>query len=95
MSGEKQEPRVRSSYLPVTKPAKGAAGKTGTWRVFRPIIDKSKCTRCLLCWILCPEGVVERRSNDNIELDLEYCKGCGICAHECRLKAIAMRREES
>lgn len=28
------------------------------------------------------------------ECDLDYCKGCGICAKECPAKAIEMIREE-
>jgi pyruvate ferredoxin oxidoreductase delta subunit len=27
------------------------------------------------------------------EIDLEYCKGCGICAEECPTKAITMEDE--
>jgi pyruvate ferredoxin oxidoreductase delta subunit len=29
------------------------------------------------------------------KIDLEYCKGCGICAEECPPKAIAMVEESS
>ena len=94
MSEEKSKPNVRLNSLPITRPSKGAAGKTGTWRIFRPVIDRSKCTRCLLCWIFCPEGCIERNSNDDVEVNLDFCKGCGICAQECRLKAITMQREE-
>ncbi|MEN6442107.1 MAG: 4Fe-4S binding protein, partial [Syntrophobacter sp.] len=25
-----------------------------------------------------------------VEIDLDYCKGCGICAEECPAKAIHM-----
>jgi pyruvate ferredoxin oxidoreductase delta subunit len=32
--------------------------------------------------------------NEELEVDLEYCKGCGICANECPKKAIKMEREE-
>ncbi|MFH0848597.1 MAG: 4Fe-4S binding protein [archaeon] len=81
--------------LPITKPRKGAAGQTGTWRIFRPVIDRSKCTRCLLCWLYCPEASIERTTDDDIEFNFDYCKGCGICAQECRLKAITMQREEA
>ncbi|MFA5614071.1 MAG: 4Fe-4S binding protein, partial [Methanoculleus sp.] len=27
-------------------------------------------------------------------IDLDYCKGCGICANECPKNAITMVREE-
>ena len=30
----------------------------------------------------------------HIEIDLEFCKGCGICAFICPRKAIRMEREE-
>jgi pyruvate ferredoxin oxidoreductase delta subunit len=29
--------------LAMSRPVEGAAGKTGTWRVFRPVVDKEKC----------------------------------------------------
>ncbi|MEM2106348.1 MAG: 4Fe-4S binding protein [Candidatus Bathyarchaeia archaeon] len=81
--------------FPSAEPVMGAAGRTGSWRVYRPLIDKTKCTRCLLCWLYCPEGCVERTIEDDVEVNLDYCKGCGICAEECPPKAITMVREEA
>lgn len=79
--------------------AVGEAGRTGDWRSQRPQIDHSKCIpsvkkrpACLLCWLYCPEGVV--KATIPVEIDLEYCKGCGICAEECPAKAITMVKEE-
>ncbi|HBD09125.1 MAG TPA: pyruvate ferredoxin oxidoreductase [Syntrophobacteraceae bacterium] len=79
--------------------AKGEAGRTGDWRQERPEIDHSRCTpaknkrpSCFLCWLYCPEGVVKR--SIPVEIDLEYCKGCGICAEECPTKAIKMLEDE-
>lgn len=73
----------------------GDAGRTGSWRVERPVIDMSRCTpaksgkhSCHLCWLYCPDNVVSKDLEPQI--DLEYCKGCGICAEECPAKAIAM-----
>ena len=39
----------------------------------------------------CPDRAI----NEEVEVDLDYCKGCGICANECPKKAIAdgKRRE--
>jgi pyruvate ferredoxin oxidoreductase delta subunit len=59
------------------------------WRVQRPRIDHSKCAHCLLCWVLCPEGVIDKEK-EQLEIDLNYCKGCGLCAHECPKDAITM-----
>jgi pyruvate ferredoxin oxidoreductase delta subunit len=77
----------------ISYPTKGAMGRTGTWRVFKPILDKKKCVNCLRCWIYCPEATVIRNKDGSVEIDYEYCKGCGICADVCNVKAIVMERE--
>jgi pyruvate ferredoxin oxidoreductase delta subunit len=38
----------------------------------------------------CPDAAI----NEDLEVDLDFCKGCGICAEECPKKAITMVREE-
>lgn len=67
--------------------------KTGDWRTFKPIIDKQKCVKCLICWIYCPEPAIIRKEDDEVEIDYEFCKGCGICESECPVKAIRMEEE--
>ncbi len=62
------------------------------WRVFRPVIDHEKCVRCLRCFLVCPDGVIDK-SQERLEIDYRFCKGCGVCAYECKLKAIEMVRE--
>ncbi|PKN32986.1 MAG: pyruvate ferredoxin oxidoreductase [Deltaproteobacteria bacterium HGW-Deltaproteobacteria-19] len=81
------------------KPSIGEAGRTGDWRTLRPVIDQTRCipsvkkkSACFLCWLYCPEGVV--KAAIPVEIDLDYCKGCGICAEECPAKAIQMVRED-
>lgn len=73
----------------------GDAGRTGSWRVERPVIDMDRCIpaktgkhACHLCWLYCPDNVVSKGLEPTI--DLEYCKGCGICAQECPAQAIEM-----
>jgi len=81
------------SVTTISYPKKGAMGKTGTWRVFTPKLDKEKCVKCLRCWIYCPEATIIRNKDDTVDIDYEYCKGCGICANVCKVKAIVMERE--
>ena len=83
-----------------SKPGPGDGGKTGSWRVLRPVIDLSKCIpakknnkACFTCWLYCPDCVVSKTVPPVI--DLEYCKGCGICAEECPTDAIEMVDESS
>ena len=67
---------------------------TGDWRTFIPIVDKSKCVKCYICWKFCPEPAIYIKEDGYVAIDYDYCKGCGICANECPTKAITMVREE-
>lgn len=65
---------------------------TGTWRTSTPKYNKEICIRCLRCWFSCPEGCIDRLEDDYEKWDYRYCKGCGICADVCPVKAIEMVR---
>jgi len=67
--------------------------RTGDWRSKRPYRDNSRCIKCGLCYIFCPDMAVTRRADGFFEADLEYCKGCGICAVECQTQCIKMKDE--
>lgn len=66
--------------------------KTGNWRSFRPQIDQEKCNLCLLCWVYCPDGTI-KRVGEKLEIDYQFCKGCGICSKECKRNCITMVEE--
>ena len=62
---------------------------TGDWRSSRPIIDKDKCSRCLICWIFCPDIAIDW-DGEEVVINYDFCKGCGICSKECPVDAIKM-----
>ena len=81
-----------------SSPGIGEAGKTGEWRNLFPAISLDQCIvskrnkpSCFLCWLYCPEAVVNKTVP--VTIDLVYCKGCGICAQVCPSKAITMLNE--
>ncbi len=52
------------------------------------------CTACDNCWVFCPDNAVSR-SQGNYRINLDYCKGCGICAAECPRGVIELAPEPS
>ena len=62
------------------------------FRTFMPEFDTNACIKCMLCWVYCPEGCIDK-TGEVLEVDFDYCKGCGICAHECPKKCIKMVKE--
>ena len=78
----------------VTEPGSAGQYQTGGWRSERPVFDNSKCNKCGLCFIYCPEGCIEQQADGYFKADLFYCKGCGICAVECPKDVITMVEEE-
>lgn len=67
--------------------------KTGTWRSIKPVVDKNKCSKCLLCWKFCPEPCITMVDGLPV-IDYDYCKGCGICIEVCPKKAIIFEEEK-
>jgi len=63
------------------------------WRTYRPVVDHETCINCLRCYLVCPDGTIFK-DNGKIDIDYDYCKGCGVCAYECPKDAIAMVKEE-
>lgn len=67
--------------------------KNAGWRNLRPVIEKEKCIGCLQCYLHCPDGVIFK-SADKVEIDYDFCKGCGICKKACKPGAIRMEVEQ-
>lgn len=43
------------------------------------------CNGCDNCWVVCPDTSILRdeRKNGHYSVNLNYCKGCGVCVQEC------------
>jgi len=78
----------------VSEPGNASQYKTGDWRSQLPVHNFKKCIKCGLCYVFCPEACINETKEGFFEADLFYCKGCGICAHECPTGAIVMKDEE-
>jgi 2-oxoacid:acceptor oxidoreductase gamma subunit (pyruvate/2-ketoisovalerate family)/2-oxoacid:acceptor oxidoreductase delta subunit (pyruvate/2-ketoisovalerate family) len=68
--------------------------RTGEWRYERPELNKAACRLCGWCSIYCPVGCLTTGEDRYYHPNLDYCKGCGVCASECPAEAIRMCPEE-
>jgi pyruvate ferredoxin oxidoreductase gamma subunit len=76
-------------YAPANTPQR----RTGSWRQFRPVLEREKCNRCWLCFVSCPEAAIALDDGEYPWVDLEVCKGCLLCVHECPTHAFRVERE--
>jgi 2-oxoacid:acceptor oxidoreductase delta subunit (pyruvate/2-ketoisovalerate family) len=80
------EERIRD-FEPAELPAEPAAGTVAAARCF----GASTCRACEICVLICPDLCITRDpATQRIVIDLDYCKGCGLCAHHCPKGAIRM-----
>jgi pyruvate ferredoxin oxidoreductase delta subunit len=90
---EWQEPVSVSAYpIGATCDSNHITSINSGWRTYRPVINQEKCVNCMRCFLVCPDGVIDK-SGKQLAIDYDFCKGCGVCAYECKLKAIDMVKE--
>jgi pyruvate ferredoxin oxidoreductase delta subunit len=48
------------------------------------------------CWLFCPDSciLVDAENEKMLGFDLDFCKGCGICAAVCPVNAKVRRKAE-
>ena len=78
----------------ITKAGNAKEYYTGGWRTFIPLVDKKKCTNCMICWIMCPDSAIIAENGNMEGFDYDHCKGCGICKEVCPVKCITQIRED-
>lgn len=69
--------------------------KNAGWRSSRPVLDDVRCTKCLNCYQLCPDGTIYKVRDatgglEALSIDYAFCKGCGVCAEVCPVSCISM-----
>jgi Pyruvate/2-oxoacid:ferredoxin oxidoreductase delta subunit len=75
--------RQRPSGRRITTFDEVAEGLDGATAQF----EARRCLSCDSCYGVCPDNaVVKLRPGGRYEIDLDYCKGCGICAAECPVR---------
>jgi NADPH-dependent glutamate synthase beta subunit-like oxidoreductase len=53
------------------------------------------CISCDNCYAFCPDNaVIKLGPEGEYEVDLDYCKGCGLCVEECPTGSMLMEPEE-
>jgi len=52
------------------------------------------CSRCDNCYNFCPDLAVIR-TPDGYQVNLDYCKGCGICVKECPGGSLVMEKSKT
>jgi NADPH-dependent glutamate synthase beta subunit-like oxidoreductase len=63
----------------------------------RRCLSCGTCFACDNCYGVCPDNAVVKvgTGSYDYEIDLDFCKGCGICAAECPCGAIEMEPERT
>jgi pyruvate ferredoxin oxidoreductase delta subunit len=79
----------------VTEPGSTREYRTGDWRSQKPTYNFTKCIKCGLCQIYCPEGCIQQNAEGYFQANMFWCKGCGICSKECPTGVISMVNEEA
>jgi 2-oxoacid:acceptor oxidoreductase delta subunit (pyruvate/2-ketoisovalerate family) len=61
----------------------------------RRCLSCGNCFSCDNCYGVCPDNaVIKLGPEKQYEIDLDFCKGCGLCAAECPCGAIEMVPEQ-
>jgi Pyruvate/2-oxoacid:ferredoxin oxidoreductase delta subunit len=57
-------------------------------------IDNSKCTTCMKCLNdICMADAITLKDN-NIEINQDTCRGCGLCVNICKQNAITLKYDD-
>jgi 2-oxoacid:acceptor oxidoreductase delta subunit (pyruvate/2-ketoisovalerate family) len=49
-----------------------------------------RCIECDNCFVFCPDVSIKPAEKGFYEINYDFCKGCGVCVHECPRLAMEM-----
>jgi pyruvate ferredoxin oxidoreductase delta subunit len=76
------------------QPGRNPYFKKFSTRTMRPVVDFSKCTKCTLCWLQCPDTCFDVTPDGFYDANMEACCGCGVCEAVCPVdKCVTMVNE--
>ncbi len=84
------EPSI--STCTITNTGNSSVRRTGDWSIYKPVIDYDKCTKCMLCYIYCPDSAITIGKDGFPVVNYDTCKGCNICYTECPTRTITIAR---
>ncbi|MDJ0686489.1 MAG: FAD-dependent oxidoreductase [Alphaproteobacteria bacterium] len=96
-------PKAKAPKLPIEDRTfdteiEGDIGGTATMAEAQRCLSCGDCLACDNCWTFCPDNAVIKtvelaRDGSHYLFDLDFCKGCGLCAAECPTGYIQMQPE--
>ncbi len=95
-----KEPRPREQQMPATdlvgnfnEVKLGLREEDAVYEADR-CFSCGTCTYCDNCLIFCPDVAISYSSDGKgYVINYDYCKGCGICVHECPRNAMSFEEE--
>ena len=85
------EPSI--STCSIIAPGNSSIRRTGEWSIYKPVIDYDNCTKCMICYVYCPDSAITIDKSGYPIVNYDACKGCSICYTECPTRTITIARK--
>lgn len=80
------------STCSIISPGNTKARRTVDWGIYKPVIEYDNCTKCMICFVYCPDSAITIDKSGHPVVNYDMCKGCDICYTECPTKTITIAR---
>ena len=83
---------TRSEFAAFAETTKTISQKMAVAEASR-CINCGTCIACDRCLNFCPDYAITKNVDGKYSIDLDYCKGCGLCADVCERAAVLYGKE--